>query len=129
MKIGSLPEIKKIEKRIAITPEIAKKYISIGLDVNLPKNFGNHLGINEKEYIDVGVNFLANEKEVTKWLTRKTPKQFKNQDIKRIENEISDRFGDNISISHKQSSKGFNNCKYLNLDELERIIAKLKLLG
>ena len=66
MKIGSLPEIIEIEKRVAITPEIAKKYISIGLDVNLPKNFGNHLGINEKEYIDVGVNFLANEKEVIK---------------------------------------------------------------
>ena len=32
-------------------------------------------------------------------------------------------------VSHKQSGKGSINFKYSNLDELERIIAKLKLLG
>ncbi len=69
------------------------------------------------------------EKEVSEGLTKKTPKQSKDQDIKRLENELSDRFGINISISHKQSGKGSINFKYLNLDELERIIAKLKLLG
>ena len=69
------------------------------------------------------------EKEVSEGLTKKTPKQSKDQDIKRLENELSDRFGTNISISHKQSGKGSINFKYLNLDELERIIAKLKLLG
>ena len=31
MKIASILENQKIEKRIAITPEIAKKYISLGL--------------------------------------------------------------------------------------------------
>ena len=31
MKIASVLENQKIEKRIAITPEIAKKYISLGL--------------------------------------------------------------------------------------------------
>ncbi len=35
MKIGSTLENLKIEKRIAITPEIAKKYISLGFDVQL----------------------------------------------------------------------------------------------
>ena len=69
------------------------------------------------------------EKEVSEGLTKKTPKQSKDQDIKRLENELSDRFGTNISISHKQSGKGSINFKYSNLDELERIIAKLKLLG
>ena len=69
------------------------------------------------------------EKEVSEGLTKKTPKQSKDQDIKRLENELSERFGTNISISHKQSGKGSINFKYLNLDELERIIAKLKLLG
>ena len=39
MKIGSILENQKIEKRIAITPEIAKKYISIGFDVFLTKNY------------------------------------------------------------------------------------------
>ena len=35
MKIGSLSENKDLEKRISITPEIAKKYISLGLEVYL----------------------------------------------------------------------------------------------
>ena len=38
MKIGSTLENQKFEKRIAITPEIAKKYISLGFDVQLSKN-------------------------------------------------------------------------------------------
>ena len=70
------------------------------------------------------------EKEVSEGTTKKpTPKQSKDHDIKRLENELSERFGTNISISHKQSGKGSINFKYSNLDELERIIAKLKLLG
>jgi len=70
------------------------------------------------------------EKEVSEGTTKKpTPKQSKDHDIQRLENELSDRFGTNISISHKQSGKGSINFKYSNLDELERIIAKLKLLG
>ena len=44
MKIGSVSENQKIEKRISITPEIAKKYISIGFEVHLSKNYGVHLG-------------------------------------------------------------------------------------
>ena len=39
MKIGSVSENRKIEKRIAITPDIAKKYISLGFDVHLSKNY------------------------------------------------------------------------------------------
>ena len=66
------------------------------------------------------------EKEVSEGLTKKTPKQSKDQDIKRLENELSDIFGINISISHRQSGKGSINFKYSNLDELGRIIAKLK---
>ena len=70
------------------------------------------------------------EKEVSEGSTKKpTPKQSKDHDIQRLENELSDRFGTNISISYKQSGKGSINFKYSNLDELDRIIAKLKLLG
>ena len=35
MRIASILENQKIEKRIAITPEIAKKYISLGFEVSL----------------------------------------------------------------------------------------------
>ena len=64
MKIGSVSENQKIEKRIAITPEIAKKYISLGFDVQLSKNYGTHLGITDDEYKKIGVKFLSDEKEI-----------------------------------------------------------------
>ena len=64
MKIGSILENQKIEKRIAITPEIAKKYISLGFDVQLSKNYGSHLGIDDNEYQKIGVKFLSDDKEI-----------------------------------------------------------------
>ncbi len=48
MKIASILENQKIEKRIAITPEIAKKYISLGFEVSLSENYGSHLGLKMK---------------------------------------------------------------------------------
>ena len=56
MKIASILENQKIEKRIAITPEIAKKYISLGLEVSLAENYGSHLGIKDEEYKELGVS-------------------------------------------------------------------------
>jgi len=64
MKIASILENQKIEKRIAITPEIAKKYISLGLEVVLSENYGNHLGIKDEEYKTLGVSILKDEKEI-----------------------------------------------------------------
>ena len=64
MKIASILENQKIEKRIAITPEIAKKYISLGFEVSLSENYGSHLGIKDKEYEELGVVILNDEKEV-----------------------------------------------------------------
>jgi NAD(P) transhydrogenase subunit alpha len=64
MKIASIIENQKIEKRIAITPEIAKKYISLGLEVSLAENYGSHLGIKDEEYKELGVLISKNEKEI-----------------------------------------------------------------
>ncbi len=64
MKIGSVLENQNIEKRISITPEIAKKYISIGFDVHLIKNYGVHLGISDEEFKNIGVKFSDDENEV-----------------------------------------------------------------
>ena len=64
MKIVSIAEEKKIEKRIAITPEITKKYLALGFDVNLIKNYGEHLGFKDKEYSDQGAKILNDEKEI-----------------------------------------------------------------
>ncbi|MEC7137293.1 MAG: Re/Si-specific NAD(P)(+) transhydrogenase subunit alpha [Pseudomonadota bacterium] len=64
MRIGSILENQNIEKRIAITPEIVKKYISLGFELCLCENYGSHLGIKDEQYKDMGVNILKDETEV-----------------------------------------------------------------
>jgi NAD(P) transhydrogenase subunit alpha len=64
MKIASIAENQKIEKRIAISPEIAKKYISLGFEVLLSENYGGHLGIKDEEYKKLGVSIFKDEKEI-----------------------------------------------------------------
>ena len=64
MKIGSILENQTLEKRIAVTPEIVKKYFSLGFEIFLSKDYGSHLGINDKEYLDVGAKISNDEKEI-----------------------------------------------------------------
>ena len=64
MIIASLLEDQKIEKRISITPEIAKKYIGLGFEVHIVENYGKHLGFENKEYLDFGVKVISDEKEI-----------------------------------------------------------------
>ena len=64
MKIGSLSENKDLEKRISITPEIAKKYIGLGLEVYLDLNYGSHLGFDDNQYKDIGVKVLADQNDI-----------------------------------------------------------------
>ena len=66
MKIASISEDKNIEKRVSITPEIAKKYLSNGFEVFLSKNYGDHLGFSDQEYESLGVKLAENNKEVIK---------------------------------------------------------------
>ena len=54
MIIGSVSENKDFEKRISITPEIAKKYISNGFEVIVEKNLASHLGISDEEFLKEG---------------------------------------------------------------------------
>ena len=65
MRIGSILENQQIEKRIAITPEIVKKYISLGFEINLSeKNYGSHLGIKDNEYVKMGASLNKDDKEI-----------------------------------------------------------------
>ncbi len=64
MKICSISENKKSEKRISVTPETAKKYISLGLEVSLIENYGSHLGYDDNQYKELGVNIIKDEKEL-----------------------------------------------------------------
>ena len=62
--IGCPKEDLSVEKRISITPEIAKKYISLGFLINLEKNYADHLNINDKDYQNYGVKIDFSKKEL-----------------------------------------------------------------
>ena len=64
MFVGSIKENISLEKRVAITPETAKNIISLGLNINLEKDYANHLGIKDKQYEDVGVKFYNSSSDV-----------------------------------------------------------------
>ena len=64
MIIGSVSENKDIEKRISITPEIAKKYINLGFEIQLSENYGKHLGFGESDYKEFGVKFVSDDKRL-----------------------------------------------------------------
>ena len=64
MRIISFSENKKIEKRIAVTPDVAKKYINLGFELSLPENYGVHLGIRDDVFKKVGATIVKDEKEL-----------------------------------------------------------------
>ena len=64
MKLGSIAENLESEKRVAITPEIAKKFIANGFEVNLQKNYAKHLGFDDKDYEAVDVKIFNDERSV-----------------------------------------------------------------
>ncbi|MDA9956523.1 NAD(P) transhydrogenase subunit alpha [Candidatus Pelagibacter sp.] len=64
MRIVSVSEDKKIEKRVAITPEIAKKYIALGFEVSLSENYAEHIGFKDNEYKELGVKVSNDESEI-----------------------------------------------------------------
>ncbi len=66
MRIGSILENQKIEKRVAIMPEIVKKYISLGFEILLSKNYASHLGITDEEYSKVGAKISLDDNEILK---------------------------------------------------------------
>ena len=65
MIIGSLPENIETEKRVAITPDVIKKYKSLGLNVHLSKNYALHLGISDDLYIAEGASILSNDEIIS----------------------------------------------------------------
>ena len=66
MIVGSIKEDINLEKRISITPETAKNIKSLGIEVCLEENYGDHLGIKDKFYQDEGVKFYSSSSEVIK---------------------------------------------------------------
>ena len=64
MKIASISENKNVEKRVAITPETTKKYLSEGFEVLISKNYGDHLGFSDNEYKELGANIINDENKI-----------------------------------------------------------------
>jgi len=64
MRIVSISENHNIEKRIAITPDIAKRYITLGLEVSLTENYGEHLGFKDNDYKELGVEIYKKDADV-----------------------------------------------------------------
>ena len=64
MIIGSIQENRSVEKRISITPDIVKKYVGLGCEVQLIKNYGSHIDISDQEYLDFGAKIFNNEDEI-----------------------------------------------------------------
>ncbi len=64
MIIGSILENHEIEKRISITPDIVKKYLSLGFEILLSENYGRHIGINDDEYLKLGVKISKDNQEI-----------------------------------------------------------------
>ena len=64
MRIGSVLENQEYEKRISITPDVVKKYTSLGFEVLLSENYGRHIGINDDEYLKLGVKISKDDKEI-----------------------------------------------------------------
>jgi len=66
MIISSNLENQDVEKRVAITPEIVKKYKNLGFEIHLIKNYANHLGLKDNQFSDVGAKIINDENELIK---------------------------------------------------------------
>ena len=66
MIISSILENRDVEKRVAITPEIVKKYINLGFDVHVIKNYANHLGLDDNAFQESGAKIFDKESDIIK---------------------------------------------------------------
>ena len=64
MIVGSIKEDLSIEKRVSITPETAKNLINLGMSVCIEKDYGTHIGIQDKDYKNVGSEIKNSSKDV-----------------------------------------------------------------
>ena len=65
MIIGSISENLNLEQRVAITPDIVKRYKSLGLQVYLSKDYATHLGISDKSYETEGASIKSIDETIS----------------------------------------------------------------
>tara|TARA_A100000164_G_scaffold232141_1_gene205986 strand:+ start:176 stop:1264 length:1089 start_codon:yes stop_codon:yes gene_type:complete len=64
MIIGSVSENDTIEKRISITPDIAKKYLNLGFELQISDSYGKHLGFKKSDFQELGVKTNSDNKNL-----------------------------------------------------------------
>ena len=64
MIVGSIKENLSLERRISITPETAKNIINLGLKICIENDYATHIGIQDEEYKNVGVEIKNSSQEV-----------------------------------------------------------------
>ena len=64
MQIGIIKERRLDEKRVAATPDTVKKFIAMGLKVNIEKGAGITAAITDHEYEEAGANVLDDAQRV-----------------------------------------------------------------
>ena len=120
MIIGSISENKNIEKRVSITPEISKKYISNGFKVKIEKGIANHLGIKDEEFVKEGCDLDTKEnilKDADMLLQMNLPSD---ENLKIVKEKIligNFNLNDNQNIINKYKNK----VSIFSLEKLPRI--------
>ena len=66
MIIGSISENKSLEKRVALVPDIIKKYTNLGFEIQILKGYGDHLGFSDESFNNVGAKIISTTDEVLK---------------------------------------------------------------
>ena len=64
MIVGSIKENTMLEKRVSITPDSAKNISGLGLKVCIEKGYALHLGIDDSEYKNLGVEVKDSSQDV-----------------------------------------------------------------
>jgi len=64
MIVGSIKEDLSLEKRVSITPETAKNIINLGLKIYIENDYAAHIGIQDLEYKNAGVEIKNSSNEV-----------------------------------------------------------------
>ena len=64
MKIAIVKETAKLERRVAATPDIVKKYIDLGFEVGFEKNAGVNSYYSDESYINAGAKVYKNVEDL-----------------------------------------------------------------
>ncbi len=64
MIIGSIKENLSLEKRVSLTPDTAKNIINLGLKICIENDYAVHIGVEDSEYKNVGVEIKNSSKDV-----------------------------------------------------------------